>query len=424
MSMNGAGTAAPGGQEPPRRHVIVGAGLAGHRAALELRRLDRSSDITLIGEEPGLPYDRPPLSKDLLLGRVAPEALRLPGTGDYAALDIRHRAGEQVVAIEREERRVLTARGEAIPYDRLLLATGSRPLTLPAEPGAPVHLLRGLEDAARLRAGMAGGRHVTVVGGGFIGLEVAAAARSLGCRVTVIEAAPRLLSRGMPEALSHWAASLHESEGVALRLGARVSGIMAAPEGGAILDLGGEALRADLVVIGIGIRPNTELAERAGLAVEDGILVDAACGTSDPAIFAAGEVTCHPIAGLGPRRRVESWKTASEQPLAAARAMCGQAARYEDLPWLWSDQFAHNIQSVGLPDSGVEVVERGDPASGRWTLVSLDAEGRPVGAVAVNNGRDIGMLRKAIRAGQPVPRAVLADPSARLPAAPVRETAL
>ncbi|MFH5926888.1 NAD(P)/FAD-dependent oxidoreductase [Roseomonas xinghualingensis] len=422
MSMTGAGRATPGGQEPARRHVIVGAGLAGHRAVLELRRLDPSASITLIGEEAGLPYDRPPLSKDLLLGRMAPDALSLPGTADYATLNILHSAGQRVVAIDRAARQVATARGEAIPYDRLLLATGSRPLVLPAEAGAPVHTLRGLDDAARLRAGMVPGRHVAVVGGGFIGLEVAAAARMLGCRVTVVEAAPRLLVRGMPEALSRWAAALHGREGVALRLGARVAAIRAAPEGGAVLDLGGEALRADLVVVGIGIRPNTELAEAAGLAVGDGILVDAACGTDDPAIFAAGEVTCHPIAGQGPRRRVESWKTASEQPLTAARAMCGEAACYEDLPWLWSDQFTHNIQSVGLPDSGVEFVERGDPGSDRWTLVSMDEEGRPVGAVAVNNGRDIGMLRKAIRAGQPVPRAVLADPAARL-AVPARAAA-
>ncbi|WP_424136651.1 NAD(P)/FAD-dependent oxidoreductase [Roseomonas chloroacetimidivorans] len=404
--------------DAPRRHVIVGAGLAGHRAALELRRLEPDASITLLGEELGLPYDRPPLSKDLLLGRTGPEALCLPGTGEYASLHIRHRPGERAVAVDRARRCVATARGEELPYDRLLLATGSRPLALPTEPGAPVHLLRGLEDAARLRAGLTNGRHVAVVGGGFIGLEVAAAAHALGCRVTVIEAAPRLLARGMPEALSHWVAALHKNEGVSLRLGAPVGEIKAAPGGGAVLELAGEPLRADTVVVGIGIRPNMELAETAGLAVGDGILVDEACRTDDPAIFAAGEVTCHPIYGQGGlRRRVESWKTASEQPLAAARAMCGLPTVYEELPWLWSDQFGHNIQSIGLPDMGVETVARGDLASNRWTLISVDAAGCPVGAVAVNNGRDIAMLRKVIRARQPVPGALLADPSARLPAA-------
>ncbi|MDJ0389176.1 FAD-dependent oxidoreductase [Roseomonas sp. E05] len=408
------------------RHVIVGAGLAGHRAAVELRRLDTTAQVTLLGAEPGLPYDRPPLSKEFLLGQIRPEALVLKEAADYAALGIAHHPATQVVEIDRAAQRVTAGDGRHFPYDRLLLATGSRPCGLPAAlaEGEAVHLLRSLADAERLGAALTQARHVAVVGGGFIGLEVAAAARMRGCAVTVVEAAPRLLARGMPAALADWVAALHRAEGVELRLGACVEALTGGGAAGAVsLGFAGGALQADLAVVGIGIRPNVELAMTAGLPVQDGILVDEACRTADPLIFAAGEVTCHPVPALGRRLRVESWRTASEQPLTAARAMCGLPARYVELPWLWSDQFGCNIQSIGLPDAGVELVARGDVTTRKWTLVALDEAGRPVGAVAVNNGRDIGMLRQAIRAGQPVPRALLADPAARIPVAHRAEAA-
>ncbi|HVZ53080.1 MAG TPA: FAD-dependent oxidoreductase [Pseudolabrys sp.] len=389
--------------------VVVGAGLAGHRAAIELRKLVPAADIVLLGEEPGLPYDRPPLSKAFL---VAPEA-PAPMLGDanrYSELGIDYRPETRAVAIDRTGKTVRTEAGQAIPYERLLLATGSRVRTLAPElvGDAPVHVLRTLADAERLRAELTAGRRVTVIGGGLIGLEIAAAARMKGCVVTVVERERRLLSRGLPASVGDWVCKLHQRQGANIMLPAEITSIRRADDG-IDIGVGGTRHMTDVVVLGIGITPNCELAASAGLDVDDGIRVDRSCRTSDPNIFAAGEVTAHPIAGIGPQRRIESWKVASEQAVIAARAMAGDEATFEEIPWFWSDQYDVNIQALGQPDAGDRQIICGEIDGARWTLIGLDDCDRPVGAVAINNGRHISQLRRAMRLGQPVPVELMRD---------------
>lgn len=380
-----------------RRFVIVGAGLAGHRAALELRAVAPQASILLIGNEERMPYDRPPLSKEILLGTAAPASTALKDADRYGETNISFLPSTTIVAVDRIGKAVVSHTGERFPYDRLLLATGSRPRRLDYDAGSPtVHYLRTLDDALRLREGLQRARDIAVVGGGFIGLEVASAARRLGLEVTVIEAQDRLLARGVPSTLSAWMDRLHAHHGTRILLRQSVSSIEPRPRGGLRLRLANQEIDADLAVIGVGIHPNVELAEACGLETGDGIVVDAQCRTSDPDIFAAGEVTRHPLAIDGSFARIESWQTASLQPAVAARSMADIDASYASVPWLWSDQFEHNIQVIGLPELSSRRFVRGDLASDRWTLVSVDAGGRPLGAVAVNNGRDISMIRRAL----------------------------
>lgn len=387
-----------------QKFVIVGGGLAGHRAALELRKLSPAISITIFSAEPGLPYDRPPLSKNFLLGSDEAQSVVLHQTDAYQALDISYLPSTPIKVIDRVGKRVLAADDRWFEYDTLLLTTGSRARRLPASVGAgdTVHYLRTLEDAVRLRDALSPKRRVVIIGGGFIGLEVASTARARGCLVTVIEGRDRVLARGMPEILSNWVEGLHRANGVEIVHGATVESI--AHDGkGALILLGQSSIPADVVVAGIGVVPNTELAVAAGLLVDDGIVVDRSCRTSDPAIFAAGEVTSHPTAGNGKHQRIESWKAASDQPAVAAKSMLGLEVAFTDVPWLWSDQFDANIQALGCPDQGHSHIVRGDPNARAWTFVSLDSEERPVGAVAVNNGRDISMLRRIMEKGGRLP---------------------
>ena len=384
-----------------QRFVIVGAGLAGHRAALELRTVAPDALITLIGDEPCLPYDRPPLSKQLMLGTAEPDTVILKNADCYPDADIAFEPSTTIAVIDRAKRRVISETGRCFPYDKLLLTTGSRARRLDTSVNSSsLHYLRTLDDAVRLRDGLNGARSVIIIGGGFIGLEIAAAARQRGCHVTVVETADRLLARGLPLALSEWIRKLHERNGVNIVLRQEVLSLETKPDGSVETQLGDRTIDAEIVVVGIGIIPNSDLAAQAGLEIADGIVVDDRCRTSDPDIFAAGEVTRHPIAIDGVSRRIESWQTASLQPIVAARSMAGINASFASVPWLWSDQFGHNIQMIGLPDFSGRCFLRGSIESDQWTMVAVDARDRPLGAVAVNNGRDISMLRRALTAGQ------------------------
>ncbi|HTI02881.1 MAG TPA: FAD-dependent oxidoreductase [Acidisoma sp.] len=385
-----------------QRYVIIGGGLAGHRAALELAKCAPGAAIHLLEDEDGLPYDRPPLSKEILNGTKEAGGIVLNGAAGYEKSGITYCPKTKIIRIDRVGRRVEAEDGRIFAYDALLLATGSRPRRLPARIAgdAEIHYLRTLEDSLRLRDRLVAGRQVAVIGGGFIGLEVAAAAIARGCRVTVLEALPRLLARAMPEEVSIWVQGLHEREGVDIRLSAGVDTMRR--EGDRTRLNGAEwTLLADVVIAGIGVVPNAELAAEAGLDVADGIVVDAFCGTADPAIFAAGEVTSHPVAGGG-RLRIESWKSSGEQGAIAARNMCGGAETFDEVPWLWSDQFDANIQMIGLPDHAARHEILGDPASKAWTMVSVDGNERIVGGIAINRGRDASMLKRAVRNGAPL----------------------
>ncbi|AOJ27982.1 pyridine nucleotide-disulfide oxidoreductase [Burkholderia seminalis] len=396
--------------------VIVGAGHAARRTAEALRERDAAARIVMIGAERALPYDRPALSKDALLTDGGEQRAFVRDAAWYDAQRIELRLGTRVDAIERDARRVRLDDGTTLPYARLVLATGSRVRTFggAVDEGVVPHYVRTVDDARALRARLAPGRRVAVLGGGFIGLEVAAAARQLGCDVTVIDPAPRLLQRALPEVVGAYARRLHDTRGVAFRMATLPRAIRRAPGGGAIVETDRGDVPADIVVVGIGVVPNVELAQAAGLDVDNGIRVDAGCRTADPAIFAAGEVTMHFNPLLGRHVRIESWQVAENQPAVAAANLLGADETYGELPWLWSDQYDCNLQMLGLFGGERTIVVRGDPASGPFTVFGLGDDGRIVAVAAANLGRDIGASRRLIAAGAVPDPAKLADPAVNL----------
>ncbi|MFO1056033.1 MAG: NAD(P)/FAD-dependent oxidoreductase [Dongiaceae bacterium] len=311
------------------QHVVVGAGQAGARAVEAMRAAGFDGRILLIGEEPHLPYERPPLSKQLLLGAAGPDAGRIHPAAFYDERGIALRLGTGVGAIEPAAGRIHLDDGSTVPYDNLLLATGARPrrLSLPGADLPGIHVLRTVEDALAIAAGLRGGARLVVIGGGYIGLEVAAAARQSGAAVVLLEAQPALLGRALPAAIAAEFAALHRAQGVALRLGCGVAGFAGTGRVEAVIAADGERIPADLVVVGIGIVPNVELAAAAGLAVEDGILIDPLGRSSAPGIWAAGDVARGEHALLGRRVRMESWQNAQNQAIAVAWRMRCAAPR-------------------------------------------------------------------------------------------------
>ncbi|HDR9237401.1 anthranilate 1,2-dioxygenase system ferredoxin--NAD(+) reductase [Burkholderia vietnamiensis] len=396
--------------------VIVGAGHAARRTAEALRARDADAPIVMIGAERELPYDRPALSKDALLNDDGEQRAFVRDAAWYDAQRIALRLGTRVDAIEREAQRVRLDDGTTLPYAKLVLATGSRVRTFggPIDAGVAAHYVRTVADARALRAQLVRGRRVAVLGGGFIGLEVAAAARQLGCNVTVIDPAARLLQRALPEVVGAYAHRLHDERGVGFQMATLPRAIHAAAGGGAIVETDRGDVHADVVVVGIGVLPNVELAQAAGLDVDNGIRVDAGCRTADRAIFAAGEVTMHFNPLLGRHVRIESWQVAENQPAVAAANLLGADDAYAELPWLWSDQYDCNLQMLGLFGAGQTTVVRGDPARGPFTVFGLGGDGRIVAAAAVNLGRDIGAARRLIAAGAMPDPQQLADPTVGL----------
>lgn len=393
------------------RTVIIGAGQAGRRCAEALRELDAEAGILLLGEEAHPPYDRPPLSKAVLLGTDPGKGLFVRAAEFYAERRIDLRLGTRVAAIHPAARAVETAAGERIGWDHLVLATGARArrLRIPGAEDPRVLTLRTLEDAEGLKARLAARPRLAVVGGGLIGLEVAASARQLGCAVSVLEAADRLMARCVPPAISARYAALHRGHGVDLRLSCALRAIEPAPDGGLLLIGDGARIAADLVVAGIGGVPETALAEAAGIAVQDGILTDAQGRTSIPGIFAAGEVARfpHPFWGGRPMR-LEAWQVAQTQPAAVARAILGMDAPPDEVPWHWTDQFGWNLQVLGDPDPSLTLVQRAE-GEHRLTAIALDTAGRARGAVLINNGRDATPCRRLIAGGRVLDAAALAD---------------
>ena len=395
------------------RYVIIGAGPAGMRAAEVLRGQALEADILLIGDELHPPYDRPPLSKAFITETLAPAKLHLKPESFYAEQRIGLRLGTTATGIDRAAKTVRLADGERIAYDKLLIATGCHARRLPALfDAADILYLRSLADAERIRGSLAPGREVILIGGGFIGLELAASATRRGATVTVLEALPRLMARALPPLVGDYARALHERHGVRFEFAARIRSIARSPTGGAVVSTALAEHAGDIVVAGIGAAPNTALAEAAGLAVEDGIRVDAQGRTSDPDIFAAGDVTRHLNPLLGRALRVESWQVALNQAAAVARAMAGGGETYAELPWLWTDQYDCNIQVLGVVDPAMAMVRRGEGAA--FTLVGLDREGRIAAAITVNNGRDMAVLRRLATMRARVPEAALADPAVKL----------
>jgi 3-phenylpropionate/trans-cinnamate dioxygenase ferredoxin reductase subunit len=386
--------------------LVVGAGECGTRAALALREEGYAGPVTLVGGEPGTPYERPPLSKAVLSG--AADLTPLCPAERLAEAGVTHLAGVAATALDVTAHTLALADGRVLGYDRLLLATGARARPVP---GALV--LRNHADAVALRERLVPGARVGVVGGGFIGLEVAATAAGLGCAVTVVEAAPRLMARAVPERLAARAAARHVEAGIDVRCGTAVARL----EPGRIVLTDGRVVEVDVVVAGIGSAPETALAEAAGIAVGNGILVDGAMATSAPDVFAAGDCCSFPHPLYGDRRlRLESWRAAQEQGVHAARAMLGTPGPYAAVPWFWSDQHDLSLQVAGLSGAATEEVVRLRP-DGAELWFGLDA-GRLVAVAGIGAGaavaRDVRIGEMLIaRRATPDP-AALADPAAAL----------
>ena len=390
--------------------------------ARTLRREGFAGPVVLIGNEPHCPYERPPLSKAFLHGAADAASMTLLSAAEAAGLAIDLRRNQHVVSIDRTHRLVRCADGSALPYATLFLTTGGTVRTLPGLGVHPrIHTLRTQDDATRLRAALQPGSRLLVLGGGWIGLEVAATARAMGVAVTLLEAGDRLCARSMPPVVSDFLHRLHTEKGVALRMGVALTDLHPHAAGVTAVTADGATLHADHALIGIGITPDTGLAAACGLAVADGILVDAQGRTSDPSIFAAGDVARQ----AGAPHRLESWANAQNGAIAAARAALGQDARHDEIPWFWSDQHGVNLQVIGHPAAAARAIARGSPETGAGCWLMLDAQGRALGAVAVNAPRELRTLRKMLSGGtQPDPGA-WADPTrplAQVPAIPLAAT--
>lgn len=380
------------------RCVIVGGGQAALQVAVSLRQSGYEGAVAMLCDEATPPYHRPPLSKGYLWGEVDPARLSLRPSELYERLVIDVAVGARAVAIERGARRVELADGTRVPYDALVLATGARPRRLPI-PGTgvdQVHHLRTVGDADRLRERLSPTTRLVVVGGGYIGLEVAAAATRLGARVTVLEAQPRVMARVTGGEVAAFLTDVHRAHGVEVVTDAVVTRFDADTTGGVGIVLrDGRALSCDEVLVAIGGVPNVELAEASGLACDDGIVVDECGRTGDPAIYAAGDCTKHPNPILRRRLRLESVHNAVEQAKAVAHAILGAATPYAQVPWFYSDQYDLKLQTVGLFGDADRVVVQGSPESREFSVHYLRGD-RVVAVDAVNSPRAFVRARKLL----------------------------
>lgn len=400
--------------------AIVGASLAGAHAAHQLRKDGFDGRVVLIGAEPHLPYDRPPLSKGVLLGETEPEATALWAEADFAAADIELVLGARATRIRTVERLLeldggAADGGRSLPVDKILLCTGvtARRPTIPGMNLPNVTALRTLDDALRLREQLQPGARVVVIGFGFIGAEVAAAAAALGSQVSLLESAALPLQRVLGPQIGGRYRDLHLEHGVDVRLGAQVAELRGLDRCREVVLADGAALPADLVVVGIGADPAVALAETADLATANGVLVDAHCRTSVPGIYACGDVAARPSAYASGPLRLESWQNAYRQAVAAAKSMLGSAEPFDDLPWFWTDQYDVKMQMAGLPSAACEFVWRpgqGDMDGAAFYL----ADGVVRAVVGFNRPRDVRAGMDLIRKGVAVRPAELADASVDL----------
>ncbi|MEO1656513.1 MAG: FAD-dependent oxidoreductase [Pseudomonadota bacterium] len=392
--------------------IVVGGGQAAAQAIQSLRLGKFEGAITLIGEEDALPYQRPPLSKAYMKGELDKERLFFKPKEWYTDQDVSLRLGEKATSIDRDARTVTLEGGEALSYDALILATGSRPRALPL-PGADlegVFALRTLSDVEAMRPLMVAGKRLVIIGAGYIGLEAAAVARQLGLDVTVLERAPRVLERVTSPVISAFYEDVHRAEGVDIRTGAATEAIEGETNVTGVRLMGDEVVPADIVLVGIGILPNDDLASDAGLSCHDGIPVDRDARTSDPRIFAAGDCTRRDIVHCGREGRLESVHNAIEQGKQAAAAILGKPRPPEDCPWFWSDQYDLKLQIAGLSSGHDEIVKRGDPEDRKFAVFYLK-DGKLIAVDAINSPPEFMVSKKLIIAGAKVDPATLADPA-------------
>jgi 3-phenylpropionate/trans-cinnamate dioxygenase ferredoxin reductase component len=397
-------------QARSRNIVVVGGGPAGVFAAIEAKRTDPAAQVLLLSDEACEPYEKPPLSKAVLTGKALPEHALIAGPGGTAKHNVVLERTALVTAIDRAARAVVTAGGRRYPYDALVLATGSLVRELPQLPlGMPrVHYLRTEADARALAAALRGCRRLVVVGGGLIGLEAAASASELGIATTVLEVAPRILARVCDEETGAFIAACHRRHGVDIRTGTSIAEVE--PAGGSVIltTASGETFAADVIVVGTGVKPNDALAAAAGLAVDNGIVVDEHCRTADPAIFAAGDAVRFPAPhGL---MRLENWRHALDQGAVAGRNAAGLSEAYRTVPSFWSEQYDLYIQGVGWPaQPPAQHVRRPLPGT---SLLAFDiADSVLAYAMGINAQRELAAARRLIERHIKVDAAALADPA-------------
>jgi 3-phenylpropionate/trans-cinnamate dioxygenase ferredoxin reductase component len=395
--------------------VILGAGQAGGRAAETLRREGFDGRIVLVGAEVERPYERPPLSKGILLGETTPEQAYLRPSDYYVEQNIELRLGVQAIQVEAAERTVRLSDGGGLPYDKLLIATGvtARTLHVPGADLAGVVTLRTMTDAGELAEAMSGAPRVLIVGAGFIGAEVAAACRKRGLVVTMIEPLTVPMERALGLEIGNLYADIHRDEGVDLRLHTGVTAFLGTDRVEAAVLTTGEHVSCDLVLVGVGTILDTGYLDGSGVEIENGVLVDQYCRTTVPDIFAAGDVANWYHPGLDSRLRVEHWDNAEQQGKAAARAMLGRLEPFAPVPYFWSDQYAHALQCFGRRLGGEQEVRRGSLEARNFTTFYL-REGVPVAAMCLNNPRAGMAARRLIAAGAAVDPAKLGDESVDL----------
>lgn len=402
--------------------VIVGAGEAGARAAMALRENHYSGPVTLIGEEPHRPYERPPLSKAAMTAEAVPDAAYIIGEDRLAEHSIAHVAAVRVTSIVRDAKRVLFEDGADLPYNKLLLATGARPrkLEIPGAGSENVLYLRTFADALAMRERMEPGRKLVVIGGGFIGLEIASSAIARGCEVTLVEMAPRLLMRGVPAEVSALVQARHERAGVVFHIGVGLDRVEREGTSEIVVLADGRRLACDAIIAGVGAVPETALAAESGLAIDNGIAADAQLRTSDPDIFVAGDCCSfpHPLYG-GRRLRLEAWRNAQDQGNVVARNMLGANEPYSAVPWFWSDQYDQTLQIAGLPDEGPETVVR-DLGPEAKLFFHLAPDGRLVATSGIGPNRliakEVRLAEMLIERSARPDREALASPATKLKA--------
>jgi 3-phenylpropionate/trans-cinnamate dioxygenase ferredoxin reductase component len=392
------------------RVVVVGAGHAAGQFSARLRTEGFDGELVLLGDEPVVPYQRPPLSKAYLSGEVNLDRVLLRKPEFYAEQNVDIRLSTRVDAVDRDAKKVTLEGGESLEYGQLVFATGARvrKLNLPGFDLPGVHYVRNLADSDGLRDRLADGQRVVVVGGGYIGLEVAAIAAKQGATVTVLEAQDRILARVATAPIAEHLTAVHQSHGVTVRTGVSIA---SAAGNGAVTGLvlgDGEVVDADTVVVGIGVMPNTEVAEAAGLAVNDGIVVDARGATADANVWAIGDCTRHPSRIYGRDVRLESVHNAMSQARVVAANVAGKDMSYDELPWFWSDQYDLKLQIAGLADGHDATVVRGDPSTGSFTVFAM-ANGCVIAADSINAMRDHMECRKIAAAQKTVDLSRLAD---------------
>jgi len=395
------------------RVIIVGAGHAAGQAATSLRQKKYAGEIIVIGDEPYVPYQRPPLSKKYLAGELETPRLYFKPEHFYPDHNIEMRLSTRVAAINPKDKTVALDTGETLDYSKLILATGSRvrELPIPGNDLEGVHYLRNIADVKAMQGGFKPGAKLVIVGGGYIGLEVAAVAVKTGLDVTVLETESRVMNRVVAREISQFFQNMHTEEGVKLELGRRVQAING--ESGKVTSVvcaDGFTVDTDMVVIGIGIVPNAELAEAAGLKCSNGIAVDEYCQTSDPDILAIGDCTRHPNALLGRHLRLESVHNAIEQGKTAALNIVGEPVAYNQVPWFWSDQYNVKMQIAGMSDVHEQFVLRGDPSTRSFAAFYLQ-QGKIVAVDAINSPREFMLGKKLVAAGARISLDDLTDTS-------------